>query len=61
MDVMTALLVIGVVMGFCIVGVAMLAFVAVAFSAYQNLDEPYDDLHEEEEYLDDYQNKRQQR
>jgi uncharacterized membrane protein required for colicin V production len=61
MELITVLVVFGVVLGFCIVVMVMLAFVAAALSAYQYLEDPYDDLHEEKDYLDDYKTKRQNR
>lgn len=61
MDLTTAILFIGGLLGLCIVTALVLAFAAVAFTAYRNLDDAYDDLHEEEDYLDDHKTKRQQR
>ena len=55
MDILSGLLVLLVVITFCIILLALLAFIAtVAFS----LDDAYDDLHVEKDYLDEYKAKR---
>jgi len=62
MDPIAVVLIFGAVFGFGIMTLLALAFLTVVFSAYQNFEDPYDDLHEEKEYLEDRNKaKRQQR
>lgn len=52
---LNALIVIATVIGFAIVVLVVLAFLV---SAISGLDDAYDDLHAEKEYLEDYKAKR---
>jgi hypothetical protein len=61
MDPIAVVLIFGAVFGFGIMTLLALAFLTVVFSAYQNFEDPYDDLHEEKEHLEDHKAKRQQR
>jgi hypothetical protein len=61
MDPLNVLLVLGVVVGFCILLLVVLAFLTAVLSAYHSFDEAYDDLHSEKDYLDDYKAKRSRR
>lgn len=55
MDLLNALIVFATVIGFAIVLLLVLAFLV---SVISTLDDAYDDLHAEKEYLEDYKAKR---
>lgn len=55
MDLLSVLIVFATVIGFAFILLCVLAFV---LSAISSMDDAYDDLHAEKEYLEDYKAKR---